>query len=298
MVWSHAEQRGQQLADHAVASLIDEALLTPKPGLVDSKSSGSHNDMDVSLMLASARSLHSAFSAMGLAAYGRKPTQELRETLARIGREGERRMLKTTGGINTHRGAIWALGLLTASAAICSIDETPERIADIAGTLAQFPDRYALTPGSNGARVMQTYGVKGARGEAMDGFPHVVKVGLPVLRDSRRRSIPEEQARLNALLAIMACLDDTCLIHRGGMETLRIAKLGARKVLDFGGSSSVSGWEALQRLDQDLLVRNASPGGSADLLAATLFLDCLSITSLQVEKIGGDILHGTADVSV
>lgn len=300
MIWMNAEQCGQCLGDLAVAALIDEVELTPKPGLVDLQSSGSHKDMNAALMIASARSLYDSFEAMGCAAYGGEPNQELRETLACIGRDGERNMLQSTGGINTHRGAIWAIGLLIAGAAICGSGEAPEEIAEAAGTLARYPDRRASSSlsTSNGTMAMQTYGVKGARGEAMDGFPHVVKVGLPVLQDSRRRKIPEKHARLNALLAIMANLDDTCIIHRGGMETLLVVQQAAQKVLDFGGVSSLAGWEALQRLNQDLVIRNASPGGSADLLAASLFLDRLSILSLHHKETGGGVYYGKAYTSL
>ncbi|NOU68668.1 triphosphoribosyl-dephospho-CoA synthase [Paenibacillus sp. LMG 31461] len=298
MIWKSSEQCGQCLGDLAVAALIDEVELTPKPGLVDLQSSGSHKDMKVVLMIASARSLYDSFEAMGYAAYGGEPNQELRETLACIGRDGEQNMLHTTGGINTHRGAIWALGLLIAGAAICGNGDAPEQIAEAAGTLARFTDRHALVPTSNGTKAMQTYGVKGARGEAMNGFPHVVKVGLPVLQDSRRSKISEKHARLNALLAIMANLDDTCLIHRGGMETLLVVQQDAQKVLDLGGASSVAGWEALQRLDQDLVMRHVSPGGSADLLAATLFVDRLSNISLHHMGTEGGVYNGKAYTSL
>ncbi|UJF31777.1 triphosphoribosyl-dephospho-CoA synthase [Paenibacillus hexagrammi] len=279
MIWKSAEQCGLCLGDLAVAALIDEVKLTPKPGLVDLQSPGSHTDMHAGLMIASADSLRSSFEAMGSTAYGREPNQELRETLACIGRTGEQSMLLTTGGINTHRGAIWALGLLIAGAAICGSGEAPEQIAEAAGTLARFPDRTAPISTSNGIMAMQKYGVKGARGEAMNGFPHVVQVGLPVLRDSRRSNMSENHARLQALLAIMANLDDTCIIHRGGMETLLVVQQGTQKVLELGGASSIAGWEALERLNKDLVLRHVSPGGSADLLAATLFLDRLSILS-------------------
>jgi triphosphoribosyl-dephospho-CoA synthetase len=115
--------------------------------------------------------------------------------------------------------------------------------------------------------------VSGARGEAQAGFPHVTTIGLPILQRSRRKGSSETQARLDALLAIMANLDDTCLLHRGGLAALNRAQSGAAAVLAARGTATVQGWELLQRLDRDLLALNASPGGSADLLAATLFLD-------------------------
>jgi triphosphoribosyl-dephospho-CoA synthase len=123
--------------------------------------------------------------------------------------------------------------------------------------------------------VRERYGVSGARGEAQRGFPHVITLGLPALRQARAQGVPEPYARLDALLAIMACLEDTCLLYRGGMTALDLARNGAHTIMTRGGTSTPSGHAALGRLDRALVACNASPGGSADLLAATLFLDRL-----------------------
>src|SRR5260221_1394119 len=134
-------------------------------------------------------------------------------------------------------------------------------------------DRSRVATYLGSLAVIQRYQVSGARGEAQAGFPHVTTIGLPILQRSRRKRSSETQARLDALLAIMANLDDTCLLHRGGLAALNRAQSGAAAVLAARGTATVQGWELLQRLDRDLLALNASPGGSADLLAATLFLD-------------------------
>jgi triphosphoribosyl-dephospho-CoA synthase len=116
----------------------------------------------------------------------------------------------------------------------------------------------------------------GARGEAQAGFPHAINIGLPTLYRSRQQGAAERTARLDALLAIMMSLDDTCLLHRGGLAALKTAQNGAAAILTTGGTATVQGWKLLQQLDRDLIALNASPGGSADLLAATLFLDFIS----------------------
>ena len=108
------------LADLAVAALIDEACLTPKPALVDRRGSGAHRDLDLDTMLRSARSLRPTFLALARAAVDQEPSQRLREQLARIGREGEVAMLRATNGSNAHRGAIWIVGLLVAGASMSS----------------------------------------------------------------------------------------------------------------------------------------------------------------------------------
>jgi triphosphoribosyl-dephospho-CoA synthase len=274
----HEQQRALQLADLAVDVLTEEALLTPKPALVDARGSGVHRDLDLPAMLKSAGSLHGTFLNMATAAAGQAPDQALREQLARIGRSGESQMYAATRGSNAHRGAIWVLGLLVAARAIqgeASLhgEANPRQTAALAARIAAFPDRFAPAQDSHGARVCRRYGVSGARGEAVAGFPHVIDVGLPAMWAARAKGAGETCARLDALVAIMATLDDTCLLHRGGKPALEAAQRGARDTLMAGGSSSAAGRRALLRLDAELVRRNASPGGCADLLAACIFLD-------------------------
>jgi len=258
-----------RLADLAVDALIDEADLSPKPALVDRRGNGAHTDLHLGLMHASALALWPAFKEMAEAAL---ETGEvgvpLREAIGRIGREGEQAMLVTTNGVNTHRGAIWALGLLVTAAAL-----QPKSIALCAARLALLDDRYAPTPLSHGAQVAQRYGARGAREEAQLGFPSVVQRGLPQLHKSRANGHGEQNARLDALLAIMTELADTCVLYRAGEPGLHAMQAGAQAVLDAGGSASLSGRRRLHELDQQLIALNASPGGAADLLAATLLLD-------------------------
>jgi triphosphoribosyl-dephospho-CoA synthase len=265
----------QRLADVAIDALIDEARLTPKPALVDRRGTGAHSDLDLTKLLCSARALRETFLRMALYSMGRLPDCSLRAQLALLGREGEADMFAATGGSNAHRGAIWALGLLVAASAIGGSDMRPPELATLAGRIAALPDRNAPSRDSNGIRAGRRYGVTGAKGEAVAGFPHVIAIGLPALWMARANGGTETCARLDALIAIMASLDDTCLLHRGGLPALVAAKLGARTVLALGGSSTAEGWRALLALDFKLRRLNASPGGCADLLAACLYIDRL-----------------------
>jgi triphosphoribosyl-dephospho-CoA synthase len=222
--------------------------------------------------------LRPGFERMADCAWRRRPSGGLREELGRLGREAEADMLAATGGSNAHRGAIWVLGLLVAARALLPRGPLRE-VAALAARLARLPDRHAPPADSNGVRVCRRFGVRGARGEAQAGFPHVLEVGLPALRRARRRGRDERCARLDALMAIMASLEDTCLLHRGGWEALTTARAGARRVLRAGGTGCDSGLRALLELDAELKRRDASPGGCADLLAACLFLDDLQTHS-------------------
>jgi triphosphoribosyl-dephospho-CoA synthase len=268
----------------AFRALIAEAELTPKPALVDQRGSGAHADLSPTLMRRSARSLRGYFERMALVSFRRPLSQSLREELGAIGRSAERSMLVGTGGVNTHRGAIWTLGLLVSAAAMGS--NSLKMICNRAGQLAGIPDRKAPMKESNGLSVMRRYHVSGARGEARAGFPHVINVALPVLYRSRSQGQSETVARLDALLAIITSLDDTCLLHRGGWTALRAAQHGAAAVLAAGGTATVRGWALLEQLDRRLIALNASPGGSADLLASTLFLDFIAIAGQQKDYHG------------
>jgi triphosphoribosyl-dephospho-CoA synthase len=267
------EECARELADLAVRALIAEALLTPKPALVDQRGPGAHQDLDLERLLRSAKSLHGSFHRMALRARGAAPDLPLRESLGAIGRQAERVMLEATGGSNAHRGAIWVLGLLIAARAMAEPRAALADILTIAAGIARLPDRHVPGLPSNGSRACRRFGVHGARGEASGGFPHVLQVGLPALRDARRHGAGETRARLDALVSIMASLDDTCLLHRGGWPAVDAAQGGARRVLALGGTATQAGWAALLALDAALLRLNASPGGAADLLAACLFLD-------------------------
>lgn len=264
----------EQLADMVVAALIDEVTLTPKPGLVDIRSRGAHRDLSWDLMCHSAWALRPTFHQMALAGRSIADAQRLREKIGSIGRDGEAAMMQATGGINTHRGAIWALGLLVTAAAQHGHSHQPAAVASRAGALARRHDRFSpAVTGNKGERACHQYGVGGARAQARAGFPHVIHTALPCLEQSRRNGDSENAARLNALLAIIAELDDTCVLSRGGTTALKAVQSGARQVLVVGGAGSMHGKTALCRFEQELLKRHVSPGGAADLLAAALFLD-------------------------
>ena len=276
-------------------ALIAEAELTPKPGLVDRRGNGAHTDLSLDLLRRSATAIEPHFYEMAAVSQGARPCQSIREQLAVIGRRAERAMFEATGGSNAHKGAIWALGLLVSALAMHDRGSaTAYAAAATAAEIASFEDRALPRLVSHGDAVERQYGVAGARGEALSGFPHVMKVGLPMLRRRRGSGAPEEVARLDSLLGIMSHLDDTCLLYRGGAEALRVAKEGALAVERAGGSGSVSGREKLQTLDRRLLALNVSPGGSADLLAAALFLDAVEYgqDDVQADRSLLEVSHG------
>jgi triphosphoribosyl-dephospho-CoA synthase len=280
----------------AKQALIAEAELTPKPGLVDRRGPGAHTDLSLDIMRRSAFAIEPFIRRIAFQAMYEQPSARLRTKLAATGRAAESAMLQATNGSNTHKGAIWTLGLLAAAAAINLSDRTklnPAVIARTAAVIASFEDpdhewtrintnRDRSQLPSHGQIVAQRFGVVGALGEAIKGFPHIVEIGLPILRARRRQHGRESIARLDSLLSIMVRLDDTCLLYRGGKEALEAAKEGATAVIDAGGAGSLHGQKCLYALDKRLLELGVSPGGSADLLAGTLFLDAIERQQTEI----------------
>lgn len=246
------------IADAAVNALGIHARLTPNPGRVDGRGTS------VAVLVASAEALREPLWQCAEAARSLPLGPELRARLGEIGREGERRVREITGGINTHRGALWTLGLLSAGAAVTS---GADSAASFAALLARIPDPLSLA--------RPDHDVRGPVGEARSGFPHVIRIGLPALRASRRRCDTPDTAALNALIAIMARLDDTCVARRGGPGAQRLVHRRARDIMRAGGCGTAEGRHRLESLCEEAVDTGLSMGGSGDLLTATLFLDLL-----------------------
>jgi triphosphoribosyl-dephospho-CoA synthase len=192
-------------------------------------------------------------------------------------------MFKATHGSNTHKGAIWTLGLLVAAAG-GRVGQNAREIAAVAGAIARLPDRAQPQLITHGDIARSRYGAFGAREEACNDFPHVTGLALPALREQRAKGCSEEVSRSDALLSLMCQLDDTCVLYRGGIEALDLVKSGARAVLRAGGCASAQGRNWLNAFDRELIAKHISPGGSADLLAATIFLDAVERGQSEVRK--------------
>src|SRR5260370_21963040 len=172
------------LSELAWHLLIAEAELTPKPGLVDGRGSGSHSDLSLDLMRRSADAIAPHFTRMALVSAEAQMDTSLRAEVASIGREAEAAMLRATSGSNAHKGAIWILGLLVCAASL-SEGSRPEFVAEAAGYLARLPDRARPQAVSHGDVVLERYGATRARSEAYVHFPNHVQIALPALEAPR-----------------------------------------------------------------------------------------------------------------
>lgn len=262
----------RRLGRMAISALHSELACSPKPGLVTPFSRGSHADMDAATFMRSLFALRGYYVAIADAAIRSDDFEPLR----RLGIDAERAMLSATGGINTHRGAIFSLGLLVAQAArlrACrGMPATAEMVcASIAGWREDLLGA-ALDPASPGQRARARHGVGGVREQAAGGFPLLQSVGIPSLRAALHDGLPPNAARVQALMQLVAATDDLNLLHRGGADGLAFAQAQARAFLAEGGVRA-AGWEArMDTLCRAFEARRLSPGGSADLLACSLFL--------------------------
>lgn len=243
----------ESLGNLAVEALIAEVDLTPKPGLVDRRNNGAHRDMDRELFHRSARALEPYFRRAAELGMERP---DCMAALQSAGRAAEGAMLEATGGVNTHRGAVYACGILTA--ALGSVLVRGGDVLETAASLAR-----AGTPpsgDSHGGAALRRYGAAGARGEALAGFPHV----------RRAAAVLAAEGPHAALLKLLAEVEDTNLLHRGGPEGLRFVREQAADILSGPAADRAPRLEAL---DDACIARNLSPGGSADLLAAAMLLE-------------------------
>ena len=274
---------GEQLAALAVQSLLDEVDTTPKPGLVDRRNNGSHSDMTRETFYLSAGALAPYWRKcfeMGRVTADRPPEKAFR-LLREEGRLAEQAMFAVTGGVNTHKGAIFSLGTVCGAIGRIWRAEAPCRDASlIAGACAQLcaagveKDWAALKASGQartaGERLYLQYGLTGIRGELAQGLPGVLQTALPAFESALADGLSRNDAGVLALLRLIARGTDTNMIARGGMETAESAAAEARALLaEHGGRPPMA---SVSRLDERFIERALSPGGCADLLAVTLFI--------------------------
>jgi len=268
----------QAIGRAATLALHDELALSPKPGLVTPTDTGSHTDMDAHTFMRSLFALRSYFVRIaGLGADG-APFQ----ALERCGIEAEARMLAATGGINTHRGSIFMLGLLcAAAAAVAAQGRRPTPALLRSALLAHWGEALAAratrTPTLPGGLAARRYGLRSASTEAALGFPVLFETALPAMQAAGARGLGRRQVLLDTFFNIMAVLDDSNLAHRGGMAGLRHAQRAARAFLDAGGASQPGGVAAARDIGDDFVRRRLSPGGAADTLAAACWMQRLGL---------------------
>ncbi len=267
-----------QIAELARQSLLQEVKTTPKPGLVDLRNNGSHTDMTIETFERSANALFDYF--IECIEIGRDtediPDEQAFSALRKAGLEAESRMYGATGGVNTHKGAIYSFGILCGAIGRLW---TPELIIPDTHMLlieasniaknAIKTDLINANGSTAGERMYLELGATGIRGEAASGFASVQNVSLPVYRSLLESGESINTAGAITLLHLIASVDDTVIYNRGGKEGLEFAKEYARNLLQ---NKKIPQIDQIEEMDEMFIQKNLSAGGSADLLAVTYFI--------------------------
>ena len=248
------------IAHLATRALQAELDTTPKPGLVDKDNNGAHRDMDYALMQRSIDTLHPYF--VKLALLGCTDALPTHTSIRDIGIEAEKAMLSATNGVNTHKGALFSMGLAVVAAA--HEKDTDSLQTTIKALAASFPD----TNGTHGSKAKLlskgTTAIKGALDNAREGYEMLFAEWLPFYIERRKEH--DAHTLHKTLLRIMCDLDDTNVIYRTDLATAEEVKQEARALLDNFSEA------ALKDMDRHYTTRNISPGGAADMLSLTIFI--------------------------
>jgi triphosphoribosyl-dephospho-CoA synthase len=271
-------QHASAAARAATLALHDELALYPKPGLVSFQDTGSHTDMDAALFFRSLSCLRHYFHAATRAGARGAAFAELEC----LGIAAEQRMLARTHGVNTHRGAIFTVGLLCAASGALNAGSRPWTAAHLREELRArwqlaLVARLRRKRASNGQTAADAFGLQGIEHEAAQAFPTLFDVTAPALREGLSTGLSHQAAQLQALFQTMAVLDDTNLAHRGGLSGLRWAQMRARQFLARGGVHQIDALDQARAMHRAFVQRRLSPGGCADVLAAACWLQRMDL---------------------
>ncbi len=272
MIWSP-----DLLGQTAYESLVFEARLTPKPGLVDAENSGAHTDMDLSTLLKGAEAISpflTRFAQAGVSDAAFPPNGRL-SVIRADGVAAEAAMLHATGGVNTHKGAIFLLGVLCYAAGRRSALDETLRPLPVAAEASMICENVTSELGAHAGRAFLRYGARGARGEAEAGYPGVITVALPAYREAIAANAGEWDAWLIALLRLIERTDDANVLDRCGEAIASELKKNAKQIANRYLSGGENMLDEIRALDEQCRMWRASPGGSADLLACAKFLHAI-----------------------
>ncbi|WP_207751281.1 triphosphoribosyl-dephospho-CoA synthase CitG [Anaeromonas frigoriresistens] len=276
---------------HYIASLAQRAILyevsaTPKPGLVDRDNNGAHNDMDFFTFMSSSSSLYKGlyeFTMAGIV-FEEEDLTNLFDNIRPLGMDCEKSMFLATKDINTHKGIIFSFGILCASIGslykkhkkeifkaeeVCSVAKN--MVKDL--ILKDFKNLSAKKVLTHGEYLYKNHGLTGIRGEVESGFKTIMSKPLLIVRQwNINKDLDKNDLFLEVLLHIMASSEDTNIVTRGGMESLHYVKSISKEFLEKSGMKQPNSKEILSSMNDTFVKMNISPGGSADLLAVTIFL--------------------------
>ena len=294
ILWAEMPSIIETIGTCAVEAMLLEANCAPAPGLVDRYNSGAHNDMDIFTFIRSTASLAPSMYSMAKLGYQYVGSEsDLLRAIRPIGLRAEHDMMKATKGVNTQKGLIFLMGILCAAAGYTYNKKgviTIESIIQTVKSMCEGLVNRELTQNlptkdekeySHGEILYARYGIRGIRGEVEDGLPTIVNAGLPAYTEALQRGFSDDKALIHALLGIMSASEDTTILHRHSMPVLKEVQRYADELYRSEAAFTTEGLERIKELDNQFIERYISPGGSADLLAATHFLYSITHESIH-----------------
>ncbi len=271
----------EKVCSTASLSMRYELFATPKPGLVDGDNSGAHDDMTFEMFMASISSISYYFpEVVDVALNYDDELENALKYLKPIGLKMEEAMFSSTQNINTHRGMIFLLGVLIFIISYMlknrlvgkKIYDTVKELSRKVGSGVNKPFFSSSNSTTHGQKVYEKYRVKGMRGEIEEGIPTVMDYGLPYLENITLTKENHSKVFINTLLSLMVHVDDTTILWRHDLDVLSWTKSYAYNCYYLGGCFTERGMNFIRKFDDDCKMKKVSPGGSADLLAATIFI--------------------------
>ena len=281
-IWENIPEPIQNIGCLALEAMLLEANCAPAPGLVDRFNSGAHNDMDIYTFIKSSVALSSYMHNFVYMGYMHKGALDTLLAFIRpLGIEAEAAMFKATKGVNTQKGLIFLMGILCAAAGYVYrkyniikstlVFDAVKIMCQglVAKELGNLPYDRKLT---SGERLYHQYGIRSIRGELEDGLPIIQDIALPAYKKAISLGATDDALLIYTLLSIMTATEDTTIINRHDQDTLIMVQKSAKKLLSNDDILQLDGFDAVKDLDRQFIEQWISPGGSADLLAATHFL--------------------------
>lgn len=271
----------KEIVNHAIKALLYEVVTEPKPGLVDPSNNGSHSDMDAFTFISSSLALEDYFieAAKLGEQFQEADLTVLFQNLRKAGILAERQMFRATQGVNTHKGAIFALGIFVCAKSYADKNNLNvfSVIKQMCAGLVKRDLKQIQHYTTVGATIYKQYGIAGAREMAESGYQVVEQIALPFLI---RATGTTNQRLLDTLMKIAAEIPDTTFIKRsGGIDQLPWLKQAMQRYFELGGSKSPEGMQYLHELNDIFVAHNYTIGGCADILIVTVFM------ALEMEKL-------------
>ena len=266
------------IASYAIQAMLCEVASYPSPGLVSAISNGAHTDMDHYSFIKSTSILSKYMVLFAQEGLSNKTPKEIFGAIRDIGIEAESEMLKGTEGVNTHKGIIFLLGISCAAVTKAIYDKKNfDQIQDLIKQMTRGLVQNELSSmdsdkvKSYGEKLFLKYKVEGIRGQVEKGIPLVFDYSLGVYKENK--ALNTNDRLIHTLISIMQHCEDSNVLHRHSMETLEQVKQKAKDIILKGGMTTEIGKALVSELDSEFIKRNISPGGSADLLAVTVFFN-------------------------